>query len=329
MVTHEPANPFPQFLLHIGAARAASTLLQNWFLAHPQLRYVVRGIAGLETTTDVGGLAEQFLTAKQVRYLVTSEEAFSGTWLPRETARATDATRKMWGKRGRQNVTSRKPNPYRVYEGAPHEILRAKCLLLKQLFPSAHVLYITRGLEATLRSYYTLNAQRGFWNKPTDIMGYLKASPELGAMLDYDFVIALYREQYGTEFVHVLPYELLRDNANEFFGALENELGLEHFPFSTRRVNASLNARELYWQILFSRWAARLERLTKIPFQQAFLRTFAASPRATRTVRLLARSSRNQVALEIDPQFLETFRGCASSLEKNPRYAGYAREYLF
>jgi hypothetical protein len=63
---------------------------------------------------------------------------------------------------------------------------------------------------------------------------------------NYDHVIGLYRSAFGDGLI-VLPYELLRDDADAFVRELERRLGLSLCPAPELRLNSALSPEELSW----------------------------------------------------------------------------------
>jgi hypothetical protein len=264
MVASRADNKLPEFLVHVGSDNGTA-FLQQWFAAHPQLRFVPHALAGLATTLDMSALAG--LPPGRFRYLVTSEKNWSNLWMP------------LLSEADSSGNLPNRAKGYQVYQGTAEQALRAKCVWLKHFFSTARILYLTCGFETQLRSYYLLMARSGFRHRPTDIMGFLKASPEVLGAANFDLVLRVYGEYFGGENLCVLPYELLRDSPNQFLRELERALGLEYFSFAAEHTDSFV--------------------------------------------------SDENAALDIEPRFLEQFRGYARSLQTNPLYAPYAQAYLF
>jgi hypothetical protein len=156
-------------------------------------------------------------------------------------------------------------------------------------------------------------------------------SPEgaLPAYYDYDAALADYREVFGAERVHALPFELLRCDPGAFFARLQRLLGVDPLP-PPRRVNESLSPAELRIYPWLSRAAGSLAAL---PGGRASWPRYArriGRGRLGRAVRALARlpGLRSATAPGIPAAAIEACRGQADSLAADPLWVPLAREYL-
>lgn len=200
-------------LLHIGYPKAGSTFLQKWFSGHPQLAFAYRTLCGFQSTFDVCGFAYNYPN-KKISYFVTSEEAFS-----------------VWFKTCGVgiNVTHIDVKQHQKKVG---EILR-------QVFPHARILIVTRGYEQTLQSFYSEYVKYG---GHYHFEKYLRVfTPLFKEYLDHNFLIKLYEDTFCRENVLTVPFELLQENPDGFIQQIEIFLGLEHFNAGYPRVNPSLS----------------------------------------------------------------------------------------
>ena len=166
-------------LIHIGYAKAGSTFLQNWFAQHPQLAYAPGGMAGFP---DVYALARKAASQDgRPLYRVTSSEGLATP---------------------HPDVGSLAPD-YQNMELGPLAGARAEaCKLLAALFPTAHVLIVTRGFRSMILSSYSQYVRSGGADSLEWLCG---AAGKAGAdSWNYDFLIGLYRKAFG---------ELERDRA--------------------------------------------------------------------------------------------------------------------
>lgn len=290
-------------LIHIGLPKAGSTFLRRWFEANPHFAYSEGGLAGYRNVYDLAAEAASGIESR--RWRATSCEKFSA---PHPNARSflIDYEQAMdcsWAER--QSAV--------------------RCLLV-QMFPDAHILIVTRGFRSMILSSYSQYVRSGgredFETFNRDGFG--------DHPWNYDILIRGYRESFGPDRVILLPYELLRDDPGAFTSALEERLGLEPFPPSPEAVNSSLSPVEL-------RWYPRLSRLVeRLPVGSALRRKirnryFAAvdKRRLVPLVRLLQRIRPAQpFADSLCDELIESLRGCADSLAREPLYRRYAEEYF-
>lgn len=278
-------------LIHVGYPKAGSTFLQRWFETHPHLAYAKGGIAGYSSAYQL--VTEAGAGTRSARYGVTSSESLS---IPRPDLG--------------------------LGQGEQADRAEAKvCRILASLFPNANILIVTRGFRAMILSSYSQYVRTGGAN-PLDRMVEACGSEQ---PWQYDRLIGRCRESFGDDRVLVLPYELLRDHPEGFFGRIEAFLGLDHGPVPKERVNESLSGVELAWY-------PRLFAATrKLPFGASErLRRAAFANRLKPLIAILQRvSPRTAVTASlVTDERLEPFRGCAHSLRANPLYAPYAADYL-
>lgn len=199
-------------LLHIGYPKAGSTFLQKWFSGHPQLAFTYRTLCGFHSTFDVCDFAYKYPN-KKISYFVTSEEAFS-----------------VWFKTCGVGIN--------VVHLDVKQHQKKVCEILRQMFPNARLLIVTRGYEQTMRSFYSEYVKYG---GHYHFEKYLRVfTPLFKEYLDHNFLIKLYEDTFCRENVLALPFELLQENPSKFIQHIEIFLGLEHFNSGYPRVNPSL-----------------------------------------------------------------------------------------
>jgi hypothetical protein len=297
-------QPDPRHLIHIGYAKAGSSFLQAWFTSHPEIAYVEGGIAGYATVWEVARQAAE--PRHRIRYRVTSAEA-----LARPTRYAGQV-----GYRGR-------PPP------SPPEAETTVCQELVALFPDAEVLLVTRGFRSAYLSRYSQSV-RGGGTDEFDPTGQGLPPEVWGRSWDYTHLIRVYGEAFG-ERLHVLPYELLRDDPAGFVATLQARLGLTEPGPLPGRVNPSLSAAELRWYPRLSRLVVSLPVRGRV--RRRLLDAWANRTRHNRYAPLIRLLQRIRPAPpivfdEMPAALLERFRGCAEPLRDDPLYAPYQSEYL-
>jgi hypothetical protein len=294
----------PGHLIHIGYPKAGSTFLQSWFASHPEIEYLGGGIAGYGTVWEIE--TQTFAPEERCRWRVTSYE---GLATPR-AARAPGA------------------GAHAAHMADP-EAQRRVCARLGALFPTAHVLVVTRGFRTVITSAYSEYVRAA----GTDYAAWLArgaADRTIRHEWNYDYLLGLYRQEFGRR-LHVLPYELLREDPSAFVGVLREWLGLTSAGPLPGQMNPSLGPVQLAWYPRLSRLALGLPLPRRAQRRVADAWTVRTSEdRLARLAQLL------QAVLPrepVDPDtlaapILDLFRGCADSLQDAPLYARYRSEYL-
>ena len=301
-----PQSGIPQPLLHVGFPKAASKYLQAWFAAHPQLGYAHSGLSGFRTVFD---LATEAARPSGCRYRVTSCECFV-------------APNQDYSDVGRAAPTLTFP------PDAP----AAACAMLRELFPAATVLIVTRGFREILYATYAELIRNGaLFSTDDDFFRFIDRHSTAGASpFDFNRVINLYREAFGADQVIVRPYERLREDPAAFIAALEQRLGLDRFEFRPDRIHAGPTPAELYWY-------PRVTRMVRwLPDRLGWVRPYRryASALTRDRLRWLARVlPRPRPGAVPGPEaipesLLERFRGASELLRGLPEYRGLEAEYL-
>lgn len=298
-------------LLHIGYVKSGSTFLQRWFQSHPQLLYVKKGIAGFAETHAISTLAVR--SARTPAYYVTSDENLCAGWM----------------------MPLHWTGHYKQFEGYGLDVKqfqRRVCVILKDLFPTAHVLVVTRGYKSILRSSFSQYVKAG---GTLDYQEYLRTFREaIVEGLDVDYLLELYAGAFGEENLTVLPYEVLRDDQDRFLELVEKRLGLEHFEFDPGRANPSFTPQELYWYPRISRWvefaAQKFNGRYGAKAYRGYLNRVLNKERLRPALRLLELSNNGKLTDDDCPaDLLQEFQGKAERLRSNPLFAPYATEYLW
>jgi hypothetical protein len=292
-------------LIHIGYPKTGSNFLRRWFRGHPQLAYTDGGIAAFRNVYEI--VKDGAALPWDALYRVTSAEG-----LATPQASFGDAVYDL-----------DTPPPV-----AMNAAQAAVCRTLAELFPTATVLIVTRGFRGAILSMYSQVARNG---------GNLEFEPFCAGLesaisaredgWDYSHLIGLYTAAFGPANVIVLPYELLRDDANAFTNTLADRLGIDRFAAPPERVNTSLSPEELYWY-------PRISRVVKSAAPRGLLRRYALAALNNRLrvpIRVLQRLHPGTpiTAAAIPQSLIEAFRGRADWLRDNPLYAAYASDYLF
>lgn len=290
-----------QHLVHIGFPKTGSNLVRQWFEQHPQLHYAPGGLGGFN---DVYQMVRSAAAGEiAARYFATSSESFA---LPLEgTGQAPRAT----GQAPAASAADR------------------ACTLLKDFFPDAHILIVTRGYAGMILSSYSQYVRAGGDQHFDTLLGAVAvANP-----WDYDAVVTGYRAAFGADRVIVLPYELLRDDAAAFFGAIAARLGLDRSALPADVANPSLSPAALAWYPYFAGRVARLPLPRPLVARLAgLLRRWTFDDRLARIIARLqrwrprvpvtaARIDRDQLRRQIAPP--ERLRG-------EPAYQPYLADYL-
>ncbi|HWT13720.1 MAG TPA: sulfotransferase [Allosphingosinicella sp.] len=295
-------------LIHIGYPKTGSTFLRRWFAGHPQLAYQGGGIAGF---ANVHAIAVQSAAPREgLMYRVTSSEGLAAP-----DAHAEDGLDSF----------------DRTGPGQDPREQALVCRALAELFPNAHVLVVTRGFRSAIYSGYSEYVRAGGDADLGRFFKMTRAVVDKGrGVLDYDYLIDLYRERFGDRLI-VMPYELLRDDPKRFALALEEQLGLTHHPPDVRRENPSLSPEELGWYPRLARVVRRL------PFGGRLRRRLLARqahdplPRGLRPLAGLLTRTAPSAAVSpalITEEMVAFLRGRAERLRGHPLYLPYAKDYL-
>ena len=296
-------------MIHIGFAKAASTSLQAWFTARPDIAFTADGLGGFG-----GGFALANQSAEQSTtpaLYVTSAEAFALPLAPSAT--------------GQLAVSDR-------------EAQQRVCDVLRTLFADPLILIITRGFQGTIAAGASQYVRQGGVLSVSRLARWY-SEPEMIAGADalaYDRVVRIYEQAFGAESVIVLPYELLVDDPHRFLNILEDRLGVAHREIPIPRTNVGLTSAELHWYPRFSRAAILIERYLGRPGRRfaATYRTHIIAPTGSVKARWLASTlARIIKEPEVDLKAIvpdATIVGCvehAVRLIQRPEYAAYVSAY--
>jgi hypothetical protein len=295
-------------LIHVGYPKTGSNFLRRWFDAHPELGFVNRGLAGFDS---VYAVARQGASPDpRLGWRVTSAEALAA---PDESV-------------GRPRID------YGDERAVPMGEAQARvCATLASLFPSAHILVVTRGFRAMILSAYSQYVRTGGTESFEDF--YRPGSNRAARWRetwDYDHLIALYRAAF-PERVIVLPYELLRDDPAAFTRALAAPLGIAPCDPPVDRPNIGLSPVELAWYPRLTHFVRALpvgNRLRR-RIEGRYLRAARAN-RLTRPVALLQRlRPRSPVGEDLlTDDLARSVWGRAESVRSDPLYAPYLGDYF-
>lgn len=289
-------------LLHVGYPKTGSKFLQRWLAAHPDIAFAHWGIAGFPDAHALMAAAAGPLPA----WHATSHEALLTPLPGYEDLGAGDGAIAL---------------PTRDSQ-------RAACALLARLFPGSHVLIVTRGYEALIRSFYAEMVVGGADYGFTDFCGALLAQAEAGTdAFDFDAAIGAYGEAFGEERLIVLPYELLRDRPDDFLGAIEARLAIRPLRIPSVRVRPTPSEARLAAYLRMTR------RLRALSAPAGLRRRYVSALRAGRLGGVAAAVGKLGGAapaegLSLPARLLETLSGRSERLRGDPLFQDYARDYL-
>jgi len=294
----------PGHLIHVGYPKAGSTFLQSWFANHPEIAYEPSGIAGYRTIWEM--VDATTADGDAIRWHVTSAEALVAP-------------------------------PERRADGLVGEVVApadprrraAACARLGMLFPTAHVLMVTRGFRSIIGSAYSQYVREG-GVLSLDALAKATDPDQLTNEWDYDHAVTLYRKTFGDR-LHVLPFELLRDDPSEFVSVLQNRLALTVHAQLPTRLNPALSQAELAWYPRLSTVlrGAPLPGRLRARAQRAYLRRTRAGgfPRLARMLQTLRPLEPVDVQAA-SAAVVDAFRGRAEALRDEPSYGPYLADYL-
>jgi hypothetical protein len=304
----------PGVLLHVGFHKAGSSWLEAWLTKHPQVRFVAGTFGGLHTPMDVCREAARD-AGGSLRWLAMSEENWTGGLVFPEG---------YFYLLLRHQQFHRRPPSIRAHQ----ERLADE---LASLFPHARVLLITRGFAGALRSVYSQVVRIGGDLPFHDFLREYEL--QIDAWLNYDHVIETYRARFGADRVTVLPFEALAAGEERFMRILEEELGLEHADIRIGRVLPSLSPLQLSAYATFSRRvlapvARHLRNYRAMQLYMLYARFVVDRPWSDRVVRAVFGQRTEESAMQVPAEFLERFRGSATTLAALPRFAEHRAAYL-
>jgi hypothetical protein len=294
-----------EHLIHIGYAKTGTTFLRQWFGEHPEVQFVVEGIAGFRDAAAIVRAGAR--SSPPPLYWVTSAEAFS---TPHAGFGTDEIDYEIMQKSSMRDAQSR------------------TCHLLRDLFPTARILVVTRGFRSMILSGYSQYVRTG----GQESLATVCAQAAQQAPWDYDFLIEQYRRAFGEANVMVLPYELLQEDPARFLECITGPLGLATIPIPAGRPNPSLSPVELAWYPELAR------RLTALPEEGGVRRDAmeqhlrAMNENSLReTIEELQRTEPREpvTAALLTGEVLYPFRSFAQGFRENRLYRSYAREYLF
>lgn len=290
-------------LLHVGYPKAGSTFLQKWFEKHPQTVFRHGGLGGFNHLHDMLQASEE-LDTDRYKYYVTSSEFFA-VGAPSQLSNS--------------SLDFYLNNP-EIY-----------CNFLNSFFPNSKILIVTRGFKEIVKSGYAQQIKNGgisdYHIIPSDHSHYINS-------LNYNRLINIYQQKFGADNVIILPYELLRDNAEEFLQKLQFKLDLDPIHYNPGIVNARSSAADLYWMLKLNRF---LNRFRKILGDKIFFKIYRRHVHYNhhnkykfifRILRLIFKSKSLEELL-ISDEILSVFSKFATKLETDKLYKPYSRDYLF
>jgi hypothetical protein len=296
-----------EILLHIGFAKSGSTYLQRWFEQHPALYYQPKHIAG--------GFYHAWELAKDIQY---SEKAPENFVLSCEDFSIWKSEPYFYGVRGT------KPYDYKKFQ----DLL---CETLHGLHPTAKVLIVTRGYTTIFKSIYS---------QYLGMMGTLTFEEMLrdykdmfSAMLDYTYVINLYRQKFGAHRVIVLPFELLQKDPKIFLSIIEQQMKVDSkFEFHPHKVNAAHAPKVLKLYFKVSNLVYRLLRPFPQNWQTKLYMRYMQIIRGERMYSFMLFASKfikdetmNWQGLD---NMLDALKGKAAILKDEELYQPFLKEYL-
>ncbi len=294
-----------QLLLHIGFPKSGSTYLQKWFEKNPSVYYQPKYMAqGFLNAWELAKYA-QFSPSPPQSYVLSCEDL---TLFQSE--------RDLVGLRDTYDFNHR-----RYQENV--------CEMLHQLFPTAKILIVTRSYKTIFQSIYSQYLAMAGSLEPE---AFIKANHALfSSMLDYTYVINLYREKFGKDRVIVMPYELMRDNLAEFLSLIENELDIqEKFNFTDKKINAAYDIKVLTAYQRLSNFVCQLIKPLPRFVQESIYKKYAAIVRNDKPHALLLFMSKfvtNPIDLNKVSGMADFMKDKAEVLRTEKLYESFLNEY--
>lgn len=289
-------------ILHIGYSKAGSTFLKEWFTQHPGIRLGgfkdYDSLSSYVENTDKSGRNQQFVLSNHIFNLF------------------------QWNFNEPLDKWMKKPDLFE-YQSKMSDVLY-------DLFPKAKVFFVTRGFESVLKSFYSEYVRTGGLLSFSEMLEEYHVN-FFSKVYNYDYLINLYVEKYGKESVVVLPYELLKEDENEFLIKLQNLLQVDCGEFTIEHVNPSLEHKVLSSHIVISKFTYKLSRCfgakSGDKVYGLYMRWLLAG-KFNLVIKALNKLQKESDKLRVPDQMLRKFKGSAQILKSFPNYKKYHSNYL-
>jgi hypothetical protein len=288
-------------LIHIGYAKSGSCFLGEWFHKNPAFIFKDFKIAGFESTSDLCKFAIK--KNNKIKYFVIRDMLFS--------------------------------SPKTEYMAGINDIDEYQqkiCMTLYKLFPDSKILIVTRGFESAIKANYSQYLKEGGFQKFEKLIEKNKKSNWLP--YNYSSLIGLYNNIFGFENVLVIPFELLKIDACQFLGKIEDFLDIEKFVYYPEIKNQSLSMQQM----------ALIRKVNKImflilfitgPFQPFFYKFFCKFLDSSKTktwnnlfVRLFSKFFKPMEFDFSDHEFRDKFSNYADILSGYSYYSTFKKDYF-
>lgn len=291
-------------LIHVGFPKCASTYLQSWFNAHPEIAFRENGFGGFHSPLQLVEGTEK--ATGPVRARVTSFEEFTA---PVQRHAVFDTS----------NIPDAPPL-------SPRDRIAS---VLAQLFPTAKILIVTRGYEAVLASAYSQFVRMGTSVTFDEYTKGLSNEAAFSAVFDYVETWTRYRSAFGADSVLVLPQELLEDDPRSFLSEIESWLGVSAFSADLPRANTSLSPAALYYLPRIAKAYRRVPIGRLMHRVNHWQRGAISRGYWDRPLDIVAKwRSEDFPPLRVPEEVLDGFRGRAAALMSLPHFERYRSDYL-
>lgn len=289
-----------EVIIHIGYPKAGSTFLQQYFSAHPAVWY------------DGSTLGNYKLTGK-VPAGLAGKKSGDGVFVISEEQLA------VW--QGNLDIVGVKFKPFDI---RAHQL--QTCKALREQFPEARVLIVTRGFKSVMASMYSQYVTIGGIDTPTEFLEHF--TDIMAAFYDYNYLLALYRSAFGKANVVVLPFELLKQDPAGFLRLLEQHTALPPFTMDTTQVNSSLQEEEVESYRRLSKGIYKLVQILPYAVRRVIYGLYVYLLYSRKLHWLLRFFRSKPQPLQVDASVLKAFDGKATILADENLYAPYRKEYL-
>lgn len=200
---------------------------------------------------------------------------------------------------------------------------------LHSLYPQAKVLIIPRGYRTMFSSFYSQYLVGGgilTWKELHD-----QFAEFFSLTYDYTYVINLYRKVFGDENVIVIPYELLRKDADAFTDIIEQAMGIKQsFKFADI-VNPSIDKRTLAAYRKFSRFLYRMVQPLPYSLQRAIFGYYIMKMDKTKPhpmMQFLSKYNNEEVDIDGVEETYKVLQGKAEILRNEELFKPFLKDYL-
>lgn len=199
--------------IHIGVPKAGSTYLQKYLELRPEIYHNWMDLADY----PLHHIIDEEIVKKGLNDIIRvfSQESLSTPLVALDRIKLAPQTEKI--------------------KGARYDV----ALKLKSMFPDAEILLVLRNYKEIVPSIYSellvmgLTLDKGQFLK--------KFGTFILELFDYEQIIQIYAEVFGKEKLTIIPYEMLKEDSDNFQRFLANYFRIDHQNVNINRENKGIS----------------------------------------------------------------------------------------